>query len=135
MPYEWHKVLNSRGLSLGAAFRVIDTAYLASLARPSISANLPFFEEEVAEDVAHLLTSLKYASLHLNRAQMMLNDSEHIYPVLLKPCGGVNSRREAGRLRATRSRTSSEHPDFPAGGCRAIVEAHSTNRGDCMTIR
>ena len=84
-PYEWHKVLNARGLSLGGAFRVIDTNYIARLAkRPAILANLPTFGEELPEAVAHLLTSLRYASLHLNRAQMMLNDSEHVYPVLLR---------------------------------------------------
>jgi hypothetical protein len=85
LPYEWHKVLNASGLSLGGAFRIIDTAYIAHLAqRPTVVANLPSFADEVTEDVAHLLTSLKYASFHLNRAQMMLNDGEHVYPVLLK---------------------------------------------------
>jgi hypothetical protein len=84
-PYEWHKVLNSSGLSLGGAFRVIDTVYLAKLAkRPTILANMPTFGEELPETVAHLLTSLRYASLHLNRAQMMLNDAEHVYPILLR---------------------------------------------------
>lgn len=85
VPYEWHKVLNMRGPSLGAAFRIIDTEYIAGLARrPSLKSNLPDFADVVPEDVAHLLSSLRYASLHLPRAQMMLNDAEHIYPVLLK---------------------------------------------------
>ncbi|GLG83354.1 hypothetical protein ACSO1_18760 [Acinetobacter calcoaceticus] len=30
-PFEWHKVLNAKGLSIGAAFRVIDTDYLKQL--------------------------------------------------------------------------------------------------------
>jgi hypothetical protein len=38
----------------------------------------------VPEAVAHLLTSLRYCSLHFNRAQMMLNEGEHVYPLLLK---------------------------------------------------
>ena len=85
MPYEWHKVLNAKGLSIGGAFRIIDRGYVAQLGRRrSLSSILPSFAEEVPEDVAHLLTSLKYASFHLNRAQMMLNDAEHVYPTLLK---------------------------------------------------
>jgi hypothetical protein len=85
MPYEWHKVLNAKGLSLGGAFRIIDGDYVGRLAsRPTVRSILPRFAEEVPEDVAHLLTSLKYASFHLNRAQMILNDAEHIYPNLLK---------------------------------------------------
>jgi len=39
---------------------------------------------------------LKYASLHLNRAQMMLNDGEHVYPMLLKAV----RRRESPGARA-----------------------------------
>lgn len=84
-PYEWHKVLNARGLSIGAAFRVIDTIYIDQLVRRrAILANVPNFAEMVPEAVAHLLTSLRYCSLHFNRAQMMLNEAEHVYPLLLK---------------------------------------------------
>lgn len=84
-PYEWHKVLNARGLSIGIALRIIDTNYLAQLTRRRvILANLPDFGDVVPEAVAHLLTSLRYGSFHLNRAQMMLNDAEYIYPLLLK---------------------------------------------------
>lgn len=84
-PYEWHKVLNGRGLSIGIALRVIDTNYIAQLARRrAILANLPAFGDVVPEAVAHLLTSLRYGSFHINRAQMMLNDAEYVYPLLLK---------------------------------------------------
>lgn len=83
LPFEWHKVLNTTGLNLGAAFRVIDTAYIARLAkRPSISASVPNLAEELSEEAAHLLTSLSYASHHLNRAQMILNDAEYAYPAM-----------------------------------------------------
>jgi len=103
-PYEWHKVLNARGLSLGAAFRVIDTLYIARLAkRRVILANLPTFGEDLPETVAHLLTSLRYASLHLNRAQMMLNDGEHIYPILLK---AMQLREQPGLNEADRARVA-----------------------------
>lgn len=84
-PYEWHKVLNARGLNIGAAFRVIDTIYINQLVRRrAILANLPNFGDLLPESVAHLLTSLRYGSLHFNRAQMMLNEAEHVYPVLLR---------------------------------------------------
>ncbi|MGH7135084.1 MAG: hypothetical protein ACREHD_05045 [Pirellulales bacterium] len=84
-PYEWHKVLNGRGLCIGAAFRIIDTIYMDRLARRrAIRANLPTFGKVVPESVAHLLTSLRYCSFHLNRAQMMLNEGEHVYPLLIK---------------------------------------------------
>lgn len=84
-PYEWHKVLNATGLSIGAAFRVIDSLYIDGLTRRrAILANLPNFGEVLPESVAHLLTSLRYGSLHFNRAQMMLNEAEHVYPVLLR---------------------------------------------------
>lgn len=84
-PYEWHKVINGRGLSIGAAYRIIDTIYIAQLARRrAIRANLPNFGDVLPEAIAHLLTSLRYGSLHLNRAQMMLNDAEYVYPLLLR---------------------------------------------------
>jgi hypothetical protein len=83
VPYEWHKVLNAKGLSIGAAFRVIDMSYISQLSkRPAITESIPSFENDVSEDLAHLLTSLKFASLNLNRSQMMLNDIEYAYPAL-----------------------------------------------------
>lgn len=98
MPYEWHKVLNASGLSLGAAFRVIDTAYVAEWAqRRTTRINYPQLAEEIPEDVAHLLTSLRCASLHLNRAQMMLNDAEHVYPLLLR---AVKKQKPSGAQQA-----------------------------------
>ncbi|HVX60621.1 MAG TPA: hypothetical protein VHC19_08465 [Pirellulales bacterium] len=84
-PYEWHKVLNARGLSLGAAFRIIDDDYIARLAqRRAFRANAPNFGDDHPEAVAHLLTSLRYCSFHINRAQMMLNEGEYVYSLLLK---------------------------------------------------
>lgn len=82
-PFEWHKVLNSRGLSIGAAFRVIDTAYLDRLKGRS-SLDISKVEREGrsvsdVEELAHFLTSINYASRHLNRAQMILNDIEYAY--------------------------------------------------------
>lgn len=83
LPFEWHKVLNAKGLSIGAAFRVIDTSYIHRLSeRSAIVEKMPSFENDVTEDLAHLLTSVKFASFHLNRAQMMLNDIEYAYPAL-----------------------------------------------------
>jgi hypothetical protein len=83
LPYEWHKVLNAKGLSIGAAFRVIDTSYIHQLAqRTAIAEKMPSFENDVTEDLAHLLTSVRFASFHLNRAQMILNDIEYAYPAL-----------------------------------------------------
>jgi hypothetical protein len=83
VPYEWHKVLNAKGLSIGCAFRVIDTSYISQLSRrPAIAENMPSFENDVTDDLAHLLTSVRFASLNLNRAQMMLNDIEYAYPAL-----------------------------------------------------
>lgn len=80
MPFEWHKVLNDEGLSLGGAFRIIDTAYIHDLAqRPSLAESMPGLEQEIPEELAHLLTSARYASLNLRRAQMLLNDVEYAY--------------------------------------------------------
>ncbi|WP_073647545.1 hypothetical protein [Pseudomonas aeruginosa] len=82
-PFEWHKVLNARGLSIGAAFRVIDTHYLERLGtrpnldREKIAHDQGNFAE--TEELAHFLTSINYASRHLNRAQMILNDIEYAY--------------------------------------------------------
>ena len=98
MPYEWHKVLNACGLSLGAAFRIIDTDYLKHLAtRQAISEQLPNFETDMAEDVAHLLSSLRYASLDVRRAGMMLNELEYAHAVLQNQ----RNRRERERASAT----------------------------------
>ena len=83
LPYEWHKVLNAKGLSVGGAFRVIDTSYIQRLSqRSAIHERMPEFENEVSEDLAHLLTSVRFSSFNLNRAQMMLNDIEYAYPAL-----------------------------------------------------
>ncbi|MEQ8967775.1 MAG: hypothetical protein RID91_18315 [Azospirillaceae bacterium] len=83
LPYEWHKVLNARGLNLGAAFRIIDTDYVGRLAqRLSVQRSLPGAETRLGEDIAHLLTSLSYASRDPRRAQMLLNELEYTYPAL-----------------------------------------------------
>lgn len=93
LPFEWHKVLNGRGLSIGAAFRVIDDHYLQAL---SARGNLDVSRVDVDadpqehEELAHFLTSLGYASRHLPRAQMMLNDLEYAY---LRRRGGSGSVR------------------------------------------
>lgn len=77
-PFEWHKVLNDRGFSLGAAFRVIDNNYLAQL-RTRDNLDGTKIGDDADEELAHFLTSLNYASRHLNRAQMILNDVEYAY--------------------------------------------------------
>jgi hypothetical protein len=77
-PFEWHKVLNDKGLTLGAAFRVIDTHYLAQLgSRKNLDINKA--DPKVDEELAHFITSINYASRHINRAQMILNDMEYVY--------------------------------------------------------
>ncbi|MBA3771556.1 MAG: hypothetical protein H0X13_03425 [Ramlibacter sp.] len=82
-PFEWHKVLNARGLSIGAAFRVIDTAYIAKLqTRRNLDASKVACEGDRladTEELAHFLTSINYAARHINRAQMMVNDIEYAY--------------------------------------------------------
>lgn len=81
-PFEWHKVLNAKGLSIGAAFRVIDTSYLdllntrKNLDCSRIDINADFSKNE---ELAHFLTSSSYASKDLKRAQMLLNDIEYAY--------------------------------------------------------
>ncbi|MFW1839911.1 hypothetical protein ACG9XS_15375 [Acinetobacter gyllenbergii] len=81
-PFEWHKVLNAKGLSIGAAFRVIDTDYLELLEKRN---NLDISRIDVKtdfennEELAHFLTSINYASRDLKRAQMILNDVEFAY--------------------------------------------------------
>ncbi len=80
-PYEWHKVLNGRGLSIGAAFRILDLTYLSSL-RERRHLNFEMVDIESnpqTEELAHLLTSLGYASYDLPRAQMLLNELEFAY--------------------------------------------------------
>ncbi|KAA5841164.1 hypothetical protein F2A38_16905 [Pseudomonas chlororaphis] len=82
-PFEWHKVLNARGLSIGAAFRVIDIDYLGKLENrrnldlSKVAHDNGHFAE--TEELAHFLTSVNYASRHINRAQMLLNDIEYAY--------------------------------------------------------
>jgi hypothetical protein len=77
-PFEWHKVLNDVGFTLGGAFRVIDTDYIAALGtRGNLDASRVDVEND--EEMAHFMTSLNYASRHITRAQMMLNDIEYAY--------------------------------------------------------
>ncbi len=82
-PFEWHKVLNARGLCFGAAFRIIDIHYLEKLqARPNLDMSKILqggYKQAELENVAHYLTSLNYASRYINRAQMLLNDVEYAY--------------------------------------------------------
>ena len=77
VPYEWHKVLNARGPSVGAAFRVIDRPYvdqLTSKAYPAVAANLKL--KALNEDYAHMASSLKYATNDPTRMSMALNTLE-----------------------------------------------------------
>lgn len=90
MPFEWHKVLNGRGWSLGAAFRVIDRPYVDELvASPAVKANLKL--KALNDEYAHLATSLRMASQHHVRSQMSLNTLEMMicaagrYPFLAAP--------------------------------------------------
>ncbi|QIC71723.1 MULTISPECIES: cupin domain-containing protein [Acinetobacter] len=90
-PFEWHKVLNAKGLSIGAAFRVIDKTYLKQLEdRKNLDLNRVDIEADFAnnEELAHFLTSVSYASKDLKRSQMLLNDIEYAY---LRKKGSVNS--------------------------------------------
>ena len=73
LPFEWHKVLNNKGLSIGAAFRVIDNTYIDELLLRKNA------DPVISEELAHFMTSLSYSSHHINRAQMMLNDLEFSY--------------------------------------------------------
>lgn len=75
VPYEWHKVLNARGWSLGAAFRVIDRAYVDSLlAAPANLANIK--ARKMGDEYAHMVTSLCIASADPARMHMALNTIE-----------------------------------------------------------
>lgn len=81
-PFEWHKVLNAKGLSIGAAFRVIDKSDLKLLAeRKNLDISRVDIDADFAnnEELAHFLTSISYASKDLPRAQMLLNDIEYAY--------------------------------------------------------
>jgi len=92
-PFEWHKVLNAKGLSIGAAFRVIDTDYLKQLEERKnldVSRVDVFNNFENSEELAHFLTSINYASRDLNRAQMLLNDLEYAYLRKKAPIESVN---------------------------------------------
>jgi len=75
MPYEWHKVLNAQGPSVGAAFRIIDRPYVDQLkAYPAVKSNLKL--RDINDEYAHLATSLKYASMDPMRMFMALNTAE-----------------------------------------------------------
>lgn len=75
VPYEWHKVTNAKGWSLGAAFRVIDRPYIDSLMEyPAVKSNLKL--KKMSDQYAHLATSLKMAANDPNRMQMVLNSAE-----------------------------------------------------------
>ncbi|MDS7931002.1 hypothetical protein RMB03_15415 [Acinetobacter sp. V91_7] len=92
-PFEWHKVLNAKGLSIGAAFRVIDADYLKQLEERKnldVSRVDVFNNFENSEELAHFLTSINYASRDLNRAQMLLNDLEYAYLRKKAPIESVN---------------------------------------------
>ena len=93
-PFEWHKVLNAKGLSIGAAFRVIDIQYIDKL---KLRKNLDTSridrvggDKSKTEELAHFLTSIKYASTCLNRAQMILNDIEYAYLRKKGAVGDIN---------------------------------------------
>jgi hypothetical protein len=75
VPYEWHKVMNAKGPSLGAAFRVVDRPYIEELLNsPAVKSNLKL--RKYGPDEAHTLTSLKMASRDPVRMQMALNTME-----------------------------------------------------------
>ena len=75
VPYEWHKVVNAEGWSLGAAFRVIDRSYIDHLISvPAVATNIKI--RKLDEDEAHLATSLRLASHDPSRLQMFLNTAE-----------------------------------------------------------
>lgn len=75
VPYEWHKVLNARGWSLGAAFRVIDRPYVDRILASRVNrANTK--ARKLDEEYAHLATSLRVASRDPVRMQMCLNTME-----------------------------------------------------------
>lgn len=76
-PFEWHKVLNDIGFTLGAAFRIIDVDYLSRI-RSRKNLDLLKADPATHEEMAHFVTSANYASRHLNRAQMLLNDVEYL---------------------------------------------------------
>lgn len=90
VPFEWHKVLNAKDFSLGAAFRVIDRPYVDEIvAMPAVSANLKL--KRLDEEYSHLATSLRMASHDPVRLQLGLNTMEMMicaagrYPFLSAP--------------------------------------------------
>ncbi len=75
VPYEWHKVLNAQGPSVGAAFRIVDRPYVDNLIEsPAVKANIKL--REMNDEYGHMVTSLKYASLDPVRMAMSLNTAE-----------------------------------------------------------
>ena len=75
VPFEWHKVVNAKGWSCAAAFRVIDKPYRdLLLSLPAVRANLKL--REMSDEYAHLATSLRIASHDPVRMQMALNSAE-----------------------------------------------------------
>ncbi len=75
VPYEWHKVVNARGYSLGTAFRVFDRPYIERLkAYPAVAANLKL--KNLSDEYAHMATSIRAASNDPIRMQMCLNTAE-----------------------------------------------------------
>ncbi|MCO4743585.1 MAG: hypothetical protein KC912_02275 [Proteobacteria bacterium] len=75
-PYEWHKVLNARGVSLGVAMRIVDRAYVSALAGSAPMRAHVGGSGVLGPDGAHLLTSLRMASRDPVRAAMCLNAVE-----------------------------------------------------------
>lgn len=75
VPFEWHKVVNRSGYSLGSAFRVIDKPYIERLlATPAISAHYKF--KEMNDEMSHLASSVAHAAKDPIRMQMCLNTME-----------------------------------------------------------
>ncbi|TNE92835.1 MAG: hypothetical protein EP330_00180 [Deltaproteobacteria bacterium] len=74
-PYEWHKVVNHQGITLGLALRIVDRPYLDQLVHsPTVAAHLG--TPELTPDMAHLITSLRMASFDPRRMAMVLNTAE-----------------------------------------------------------
>lgn len=75
VPYEWHKVMNAKGPSLGAAFRVVDRPYIDELLNsPAVKSNLKL--KKFGPDNAHTITSLRMAASDPVRMKMALNTLE-----------------------------------------------------------
>ena len=92
-PFEWHKILNARGLTCGMAFRLKDVEYVSELVEHHLKGaalelgtderiqevTRGYFTSIAARDdlegedgIVHLLTSAMYASLDPRRAKMLL---------------------------------------------------------------